>query len=151
MSEVHRGVTLIVDPSALRHSQLAIEASATMGVEEMSVATVTVRGPVTGGSAGAVNHAFSIHRIRLAAPVGLGRPHAIRVRLGRPGRTRVPVKAAGRLSVATDRLATGVRRTFCKRVCGQHYACQYYQSLHDRQLNLGTRCWPVSQTGCIGY
>src|SRR5579864_289972 len=103
MSEVHRSVTLIVAPSALRYSQRAIEANATMGVEGLSFATVTVRGPVTGGSARAVNHAFAVHRLRLAAPVGLSRPHTILVRLGRPGRTRVPVIAAGRLSVATDR------------------------------------------------
>ena len=131
MSEVLRSVTLIVDPSAFRYSRRAIEANATMGAEGSSVAAVTVCGPVTGFSARAVNHTFAVHRLRLATPVGLSRPHSILIRLGRPGRTRVPVIAAGRLSVATDGLATGVCRTFRKRVRGQHDTCQYYQSLHE--------------------
>jgi hypothetical protein len=96
-----------------------------MGIEASSVATVTVRGPVTVGPTGAVDHAFAIHGLRLAAPIGLGRPHAILIRLGRPAPTRIPVIAAGCLSVATHGFATDVRRTFCKCVRAQHYTCQY--------------------------
>lgn len=102
-----------------------------MGAEGSSVAAVTVCGPVTGFSARAVNHTFAVHRLRLATPVGLSRPRSILIRLGRPGRTRVPVIAAGRLSVATDGLATGICSTFRKRVRGQHDTCEYYQSLHE--------------------
>jgi hypothetical protein len=108
-----------------------IEANATKGVDTWSIAPVTVRGPVTVGPTWAVNDAFTVLRRCLAPSAGLGRPRSILVRLGRPGLTRVPVVTAGRLSVAADRFATGVLRTFRKCVRRQHHARQYYQSLHE--------------------
>jgi hypothetical protein len=125
---------------------------------------VTVRSPVAVGPTWAVNDAFAILRRRLAPPAGLGRPRTILVRLRRPGLTCVPVITAGGLSVATDRFATGVLRTFCKRVRRQHYARQYYPSLHEHspsglrqwmhsrsQSNFCPGSWPASQFGCTGY
>jgi len=70
-------------------------------VDAPSVATVTVRRPVTGGTAGAVYDAFPVHRLRLAATIVLGCVHAILIYLRRPCRPRVLVIATRRLPVAT--------------------------------------------------
>lgn len=92
----------------------------------LSVATVTVRAHVESGPGGTVNHAFAIHRPRLAASIGLGRSRTILVRLGCPGGTSIPVVAARGLSVAAHRLTMGVFHAFCKCVCGEHYTRQYH-------------------------